>query len=295
MCAWTLTKYLRRILLLKPNKHPDLRRLSQALCASWAGAGLLLFALVVCTTILLVRPSWDLAVFFWLNTQGVRAPLLAQIITHFADLYWVSPLFILMLASRPRLLASVMCCALLIHFGVSHLKDYFAILRPCFEPSLLGQVFIAGPSLRTDSFSFPSGHSATAALFAAACIARFGQRALLPALLLALAVAASRSMLGAHYPSDTSAGLALGLAVAMLGFWLQQKCAAWPSGERARRWGFALVSTIALLLLTRIALAPLHHYPGWFKAVSLIGCLLAMGGVVRQVYCLRVKETYPVN
>jgi membrane-associated phospholipid phosphatase len=285
VCAWTLTKFFGLILLLKLSNFTVLRRLPQALWVCWECAGLLLvFTLTICTAIMLVHPSWDLAAFFWLNTQGARAPVFAQIITHFADLYWVSPLLILMLASRPRSLASVMCCALLIHLGVSNLKEYFAIMRPCFEPSLLGQVFTAGPSLRTDSFSFPSGHSATAALFAAACIARFGQRALLPSLVLALAVAASRSMLGAHYPSDTSAGLALGSAVALLCFWLQQRFAAWLSGERARRWGIALVSFIALLLLLRIALAPLLQYPGWFKAVSLVGCVLAMGEVVRQVY-----------
>lgn len=289
MCAWTSTKYLRLILLLKRNRLADPRRFAPALRARWAGAGLLWFALAISTAILLARPSWDLAVFFWLNTQGARAPLFAQIFTHFGDLYWVCPLLIMMLASRPRLLASVMCCGLLIHMGVSNLKDYFAILRPCFDPSLQGQVFTAGPLLRADSFSFPSGHSATAALFAAACIARFGLRALLPALLITLAVAASRSMLGAHYPSDTSAGLGLGLAVAILCFWLQQKFTFWPSGERARRWGIALVSFIALLLLTRIILAPLLQYPGWFKVASLIGCVVAMGEVVRQVYCRQVN------
>ena len=76
---------------------------------------------------------------------------------------------------------------------------------------MAAQVFTAGPDLNLDSYSFPSGHSATANLIAACLVARWGdKRAFWPAVLFALLAAASRSLLGVHFPSDTTTGLALG-------------------------------------------------------------------------------------
>lgn len=70
-------------------------------------------------------------------------------------------------------------------------------------------------SLRSVLASFPSGHTTTVfAIFGALTLLspRFG-----PAfLLLALPVAASRIIVGAHYPSDVGGGIVLGLASALL-------------------------------------------------------------------------------
>ena len=63
------------------------------------------------------------------------------------------------------------------------------------------------------SSSFPSGHSASAAAFAAG-VALESREAAVPVGLLALAVAYSRVHVGVHYPGDVVAGCALGVAAA---------------------------------------------------------------------------------
>ena len=64
-----------------------------------------------------------------------------------------------------------------------------------------------------DRYSFPSGHTLHAVSFTILAGAHYPW--LLPALLpLALAMAASRVVLGLHYPSDVVAGAAIGAALA---------------------------------------------------------------------------------
>jgi membrane-associated phospholipid phosphatase len=79
--------------------------------------------------------------------------------------------------------------------------------------------------------SFPSGHSADAASFylpiavilLATVERRAGRGALAVATAICLAVAASRVLLGVHYPSDVIAGLALGVGVSAAGWWLVKR------------------------------------------------------------------------
>jgi undecaprenyl-diphosphatase len=63
--------------------------------------------------------------------------------------------------------------------------------------------------------SFPSGHAASAAAFTTAVAIELPWTAL-PLAPLATAVAASRVVIGVHYPSDVVAGVALGAAAAAL-------------------------------------------------------------------------------
>jgi undecaprenyl-diphosphatase len=77
-----------------------------------------------------------------------------------------------------------------------------------------------GPVAHASGYSFPSGHAAGAAalygslVLLASPLLRRWARVLLWATgaLLVAAVAASRVLLGVHYPSDVTAGVALGLA-----------------------------------------------------------------------------------
>jgi undecaprenyl-diphosphatase len=68
---------------------------------------------------------------------------------------------------------------------------------------------------RPDSSSFPSGHTAAALAFTAAVIPAWPLAGALCAVPAAI-VAVERVQSGAHYPSDVSAGAAIGLASAWL-------------------------------------------------------------------------------
>ncbi|HET6501319.1 MAG TPA: phosphatase PAP2 family protein [Amycolatopsis sp.] len=72
--------------------------------------------------------------------------------------------------------------------------------------------------------SFPSGHSASAAAFAAGVALEWPLLAA-PVGVLAAGVAASRVVTGVHYPSDVIAGGALGLGAGALTLWW------WPQGQ----------------------------------------------------------------
>lgn len=67
----------------------------------------------------------------------------------------------------------------------------------------------------SDKFSFPSGHSAAAFVFAT-LIAHFYPGATEFAYVVAALIGASRVLLGVHYPSDIVAGAALGMSSALI-------------------------------------------------------------------------------
>jgi undecaprenyl-diphosphatase len=62
--------------------------------------------------------------------------------------------------------------------------------------------------------SFPSDHATAAFAIAAVLLVRFGRPAL-PVLLAAVALAASRVLIGLHYPTDVLAGAVIGTAAAL--------------------------------------------------------------------------------
>lgn len=249
-------------------------------------AASILVLLGLVAAILLWRADWNLAVFFTLNDWGRQLPTLAQVITHLGDRHWVTPILIILLASRMGLLAAALLGASCVHLLTAQLKAYFAVLRPCFEPALANQVFTAGPSLASDFYTFPSGHSGTAGLLMVLLLARFGNRVLIPAALLALAIALSRSTLGAHYPSDTFTGLVLGgsvgLVMVLLVQYVHQQLVVPRVVASVRSWSALAILAVALYWQASLGLSGMRLYPDWFKAITWGGGVLAAGVLLWQ-------------
>ncbi len=126
---------------------------------------------------------------------------------------WGLLAFIPFLARKRRrsptlwLLGAIVANALL----VALLKQVFDRARPCNALGWCAPLLVGAPS----DPSLPSGHAAGAFTFAA-FIALRAPRYAAPALLFAALVAASRCVLGVHYPSDVLAGALLGTTVGAL-------------------------------------------------------------------------------
>ncbi|WP_432786430.1 hypothetical protein AAEX37_00544 [Oligella sp. MSHR50489EDL] len=88
------------------------------------------------------------------------------------------------------------------------LKNSIKRDRPCYK--IVDVVSLVTPS---DKFSFPSGHTAAAFVFAGIIVSLYPFLAV-PAYLFATLVGLSRVILGVHYPGDIVAGMVLGLGSA---------------------------------------------------------------------------------
>ncbi len=122
------------------------------------------------------------------------------------------------------------------------LKVFFALPRPYWG----GEVV----ALATEkSFGFPSGHAQNAALLWPFLALRCRKpRLWVPiALLLALAIASSRLVLGVHYPADAFGGAFIGFA--LLGLWLwrgEAAIAQWRNASLPARLGTATLTVACL-------------------------------------------------
>ncbi len=154
----------------------------------------------------------DTRLFFWLSAHNQKRAIavLSQILSTMGN----GPLYALIGMSlwmwggdsgKTLFYAGVIayCFELPIYYI---LKNSIKRDRPCYK--IVDVVGLITPS---DKFSFPSGHTAAAFVFANIVVAFFPSLSI-PLYLFATLVGLSRVMLGVHYPGDILAGMVLGLA-----------------------------------------------------------------------------------
>ena len=109
------------------------------------------------------------------------------------------------------------------------IKNVFVRRRPYFDDERIAILRPVEPGadlydIRAQGYSFPSGHSANAAvMYGSAAV--YGKKRWIraAAVILPLLVGFSRVVVGAHYPSDVLGGWLLGLAVIWILPWLYRK------------------------------------------------------------------------
>ena len=146
--------------------------------------------------------------------------------------YWGAPaVVVLMLVWRRRQVRErstpldVQLCRFVIGLvfafaGTAVLKAMFALPRPFV---VLGDAVYRAASAPDSRYTMPSGHSVYVGILTAALWPVFGWSGRICLVLFAAAVGWSRIVLGAHFPVDVIAGLALGCACAVaLGPWAER-------------------------------------------------------------------------
>jgi undecaprenyl-diphosphatase len=153
----------------------------------------------------------DLATFRWCQSRRRLAVLarVARLISRSADgwLYLLLPL--LYVAWQGSAALDIVALAAIAY--ACERACYFVLKNTCRRrrPAELLPDFHSFV-MASDRFSFPSGHTSGAFMFAALCTHEFGSIAALILYPWAMLVGASRVVLGVHFPSDIVAGAMLG-------------------------------------------------------------------------------------
>jgi membrane-associated phospholipid phosphatase len=234
--------------------------------------GLPLLALLLLIPVLL----WPLnqPLFFWFNgLSNLTGPAFWAHATILGDGLVCAVLFLPWIRRHPERMWGGLLGALVMFIILHSVKKLTGQPRPL---AVLPEeiVTIIGPGLRTRAF--PSGHTATMALYAG-ILAMTTRRRPVVALAagLAILVGASRMVVGVHWPADVLAGLALGWLSAWVGLrWAAR--ATWTTRPLGRR------ILGAALLIAGIVLALLDHtgYPGvllFQRGLALV--FLTWGGI----------------
>ncbi len=162
--------------------------------------------------------SWDARVCVSLN-RGIRLRPLLHLFRAVSWLgngvFWYALMLALLVADPDRAFGPVVQMALT---GLACTFIYKLLKRGTLRPRPY-QIHrhIAAGAQPLDQFSFPSGHTLHAVAFSMIACTHFPQLVLV-AVPFTLLVAASRMVLGLHYPSDVVAGGALGALIAMASF-----------------------------------------------------------------------------
>lgn len=146
-------------------------------------------------------------------------------ITHLGDagLFWILLTAILLIIPKTRKIGLCSALALILDLLICNvaLKPLIDRMRPynMEEYKTLGLELLT--SIQKDA-SFPSGH--TAGSFASAiAIIIYDRRLGIPAVILATIIAFSRLYVAVHFPSDVFAGALVGIAAAVIAYFITKK------------------------------------------------------------------------
>jgi membrane-associated phospholipid phosphatase len=182
----------------------------------WAPKVWVIPALALTGALALLLGGGNERLFLMVNALGPASsdPLWAGL-TILGDTVVALALCVVLARRRPDLLWAVVPAALLATLWVHAYKPVFDVLRP---PAVLvkDSFHVIGPAYHYHSF--PSGHATTAFALAGLCVLgfRMGPWSILP-VAVALLVAASRIIVGVHWPIDVLAGACGGWLAAAVG------------------------------------------------------------------------------
>lgn len=218
--------------------------------------------------------SANQALFSWLNglSRYTGDPLWANI-TLLGEGLLAFTLLGPIAARRPDVAWSLLLSGVIATVAVHGLKDLFGQPRPL-EILAPSQIHVIGPSLY--AASFPSGHATAIATFATVIgLYLRDRRWQLVLALVAVVVGASRAVVGAHWPVDILAGLALGWLSALAGAWLALRL---PQGQTRPWQTLAFVLSLWAAWIFWDAPTGQVHAQLLQRSTALVGGLLGLAG-----------------
>lgn len=151
------------------------------------------------------------------SVMDVMMPLISAIADHGVIWFLIAALLLIKKDYRKYSFMIIISMGVAFVIGELILKPLVGRARPCHINEWI-PLLIQAP----DSFSFPSGHTAssfTAATILYLCNRKWG----IIAFVLAGMIAFSRMYLYVHYPTDILAGIVLGIFSALLVYWTYKK------------------------------------------------------------------------
>ena len=236
--------------------------------------------LALALTLLIGVEVWSLdrPLFFFFNgLSSYTGPIFWAHVTILGDGLVCAVLLLPWIRRNPERVWGGLLGAVLMVVVLRTVKETLGLPRPL---AVLPEEMITaiGPGLRRGAF--PSGHTATMALFAGIW-AHTTPRRLFSwvALTLPVFVGVSRMAVGVHWPSDVLGGIALGWGTAWIGLRLASRIS-WGMGQTGRRilTGVLLISAVVLLIIDHTG------YPGvllFQRSIALVCLVWGAVGVVR--------------
>jgi undecaprenyl-diphosphatase len=221
---------------------------------------------------------------FFLNHASPFLDSFANICSALGEQTFVIAVIVAILWCFDKKKGFTICSSLL--FGVTAMGTLKAIVRAPRPFTVLSS--IEGKRLATATgYSFPSGHTTTAASFYAALAVNYKKRALsIFCAIMIILVGISRLYLGVHWPVDVFGGLVLGVSISLLAY----KALGKLYENTAKRYRFSLIVGVVALVLGCILAILLQAEAVDEVAFSDLMKTLALSGGGYLGFALEVKK-----